>query len=239
MHFKRTFTLITITVAAFFIGFILQSYNLYRKSAAAHEWLAHTNSVINRLEDIHSRVIAMQEAHKNNANPVVRGFTDAALYSSLDTLHLLMQSDPAERKDIASLRVLVEEKMAMLKSNDGAYSKIAYVDGRIVTVVDRLLSSARNSLHERSEQFEFYSKRRLIYSFIGYTLLGIFLIASLHQVYRNLSRRITAEQAARREEARYTALVEGSGAALVGRIGNIAILYRRSRNKPMIVIPKG
>lgn len=34
-------------------------------------------------------------------------------------------------------------------------------------------------------------------------------------------------------------LVERSGAALVGRIGNIAILYRRSQNKPMIVLPKG
>lgn len=34
-------------------------------------------------------------------------------------------------------------------------------------------------------------------------------------------------------------LVERSGAALVARIGNIAILYRRSRDKPLIALPKG
>jgi PAS domain S-box-containing protein len=222
MHFKRTFTLITITVAAFFIGFILQSYNLYRKSSSAHEWLVHTNAVINRLEDIHSRVIAMQESHKHDANPVVRGFTDEALSSSLDTLGLLMKDDAEGRKEIAALRVLVETKMAMLNdSGNSSYSKMAFVDSRIASAVERLQNNASNSLHERSKQFEFYSKRRLIYSFIGYSLLGIFLIASLHQVYSNLSKRITAEQAARREEARYTALVEGSGfvTAIVGKDG--------------------
>jgi len=33
-------------------------------------------------------------------------------------------------------------------------------------------------------------------------------------------------------------LVAGSGAALVGRIGNIAIVYRRSKDKPLIILPK-
>lgn len=34
------------------------------------------------------------------------------------------------------------------------------------------------------------------------------------------------------------ALVVGSGAALVGRIGNVAIVYRRSKDKPLIILPK-
>ena len=33
-------------------------------------------------------------------------------------------------------------------------------------------------------------------------------------------------------------LVAGSGAALVDRIGNIAIVYRRSKDKPLIILPK-
>ena len=33
-------------------------------------------------------------------------------------------------------------------------------------------------------------------------------------------------------------LVERSQAALVARIGNVAILYRRSREKPLIALPK-
>ena len=34
-------------------------------------------------------------------------------------------------------------------------------------------------------------------------------------------------------------LCERSQAALVGRIGHVAILYRRNPDKPMIVLPKG
>lgn len=33
-------------------------------------------------------------------------------------------------------------------------------------------------------------------------------------------------------------LVERSRAALVARIGNVAVLYRRSRDKPLIALPK-
>ncbi|KAA2285755.1 ribosome assembly RNA-binding protein YhbY [Arenimonas fontis] len=34
-------------------------------------------------------------------------------------------------------------------------------------------------------------------------------------------------------------LCERSGAALVDRIGNVAVLYRRSREKPLIALPRG
>ena len=40
------------------------------------------------------------------------------------------------------------------------------------------------------------------------------------------------------ETDRIADLVERSQAALVARIGNIAILYRRSREKPLIALPK-
>ena len=35
------------------------------------------------------------------------------------------------------------------------------------------------------------------------------------------------------------ALVEQSDAALVGRIGHVALLYRRSKDKPLVILPKG
>lgn len=34
------------------------------------------------------------------------------------------------------------------------------------------------------------------------------------------------------------ALVEGSGAGLAGRIGHVAILYRRSQDKPFVILPR-
>lgn len=35
------------------------------------------------------------------------------------------------------------------------------------------------------------------------------------------------------------ALAGQSGAALVGRIGHVAILYRRRQEKPLVILPKG
>jgi len=39
-------------------------------------------------------------------------------------------------------------------------------------------------------------------------------------------------------DAWIAALVEGSGAALAGRIGHVAILYRRRQDKPFVILPK-
>lgn len=66
------------------------------------------------------------------------------------------------------------------------------------------------------------------------------VLAELEQVLEQ-HELIKAKVAAGERELRdewIAALVAGSGAALVGRIGNIAILYRRRRSDPMIVLPK-
>jgi RNA-binding protein len=34
------------------------------------------------------------------------------------------------------------------------------------------------------------------------------------------------------------ALLEGSDASLVARIGHVAVLYRRSRDKPLVILPR-
>jgi RNA-binding protein len=40
-------------------------------------------------------------------------------------------------------------------------------------------------------------------------------------------------------EAWIAALVEGSQASLVGRIGHVAILYRPRKDKPFVILPRG
>ena len=39
-------------------------------------------------------------------------------------------------------------------------------------------------------------------------------------------------------EAWIAALVEGSQASLAGRIGHVAILYRRRRDNPLVILPR-
>ncbi|KFN41365.1 ribosome assembly RNA-binding protein YhbY [Arenimonas oryziterrae] len=53
---------------------------------------------------------------------------------------------------------------------------------------------------------------------------------------------IKAKVAAEDRETRDTwiaELTEQSGAALVNRIGHTAVLYRRSKDKPQVILPKG
>jgi RNA-binding protein len=40
-------------------------------------------------------------------------------------------------------------------------------------------------------------------------------------------------------EAWIAALLEGSEAALAGRIGHVAILYRPRKDKPLVILPRG
>jgi RNA-binding protein len=40
-------------------------------------------------------------------------------------------------------------------------------------------------------------------------------------------------------EAWIDALVDGGDAALAGRIGHVAILYRRRKDKPFVILPRG
>jgi RNA-binding protein len=40
-------------------------------------------------------------------------------------------------------------------------------------------------------------------------------------------------------DACIAALVEGSEATLAGRIGHVAILYRRRKDKPFVILPRG
>jgi PAS domain S-box-containing protein len=100
-----------------------------------------------------------------------------------------------------------------------------------------MLDTERKLLHQRSEDFEFYSKGRLIYSLVGYGLLGLFLVVAFHQVYLHMRKRVDAEHFARREEARYASLIEGSGfvTAVVGKDdGNVR--YISSNIKQLVGI---
>jgi RNA-binding protein len=50
--------------------------------------------------------------------------------------------------------------------------------------------------------------------------------------------KVPAEDREQRD-ALIASLVEPSGAALVARIGHVAVLYRRRRENPLVILPKG
>ena len=66
------------------------------------------------------------------------------------------------------------------------------------------------------------------------------LLAELDQALEQhelLKVKVAAEDRETRD-AWIEALIEPSRAALVGRIGHIAVLYRRRQDKPLVILPK-
>jgi RNA-binding protein len=62
------------------------------------------------------------------------------------------------------------------------------------------------------------------------------LVLALEQ-HELIKVRVAAEDRDTRDQW-IAALVEGADAALVGRIGHVAVLYRPRRDKPSVILPK-
>ena len=191
MPFKRTFTLISLTVAVIFVGFMLQAINLYRKSAGAHAYIARTNSIINCLEQTRAGVGCMQtEAAKGPAAQVA---SDNRVLGTLDSLRTLMRNDAEDMKDLAGLRQLVSQKIRLLHEAQDSKAALNALDDHISTVTTDMLKQEQAELLRRGEQFQFYSKGRLTFSLLGYGLLSIIShyrpAATLSQPYTPHSRR--------------------------------------------------
>jgi len=76
---------------------------------------------------------------------------------------------------------------------------------------------------------------------VGAKGVGPSLLAELDQaleLHELIKVRVSAEDRDQRD-ACTAALVEGSGADLVARIGHVAVLFRRRRDNPLVILPKG
>ena len=76
---------------------------------------------------------------------------------------------------------------------------------------------------------------------VGAKGVGPSLLAELDQaleMHELIKVRVAAEDREQRD-ALIAALLEPSGAALVARIGHVAVLYRRRRESPLVILPKG
>jgi RNA-binding protein len=75
---------------------------------------------------------------------------------------------------------------------------------------------------------------------VGAKGVGPSLLAELDQaleLHELVKVKVGAEDREQREILIAT-MVEGSGAELVARIGHVAVLYRRSKDKPLVILPK-
>jgi RNA-binding protein len=75
---------------------------------------------------------------------------------------------------------------------------------------------------------------------VGAKGVGPSLLAELDQaleLHELVKVKVAAEDRDQRD-AMIAALLEPSEASLVARIGHVAVLYRRSRDKPLVILPR-
>jgi RNA-binding protein len=75
---------------------------------------------------------------------------------------------------------------------------------------------------------------------VGAKGVGASLLAELDQaldLHELIKVRVSAEDREERD-ALIESLLAPSDAALVARIGHVAVLYRRSKDKPLVILPK-
>jgi RNA-binding protein len=75
---------------------------------------------------------------------------------------------------------------------------------------------------------------------VGAKGVGAPLLAELDQaleLHELVKVKVSAGDREQRD-ALVAALLEGSDASLVARIGHVAVLYRRSRDKPLVILPR-
>jgi RNA-binding protein len=75
---------------------------------------------------------------------------------------------------------------------------------------------------------------------VGAKGVGASLLAELEQaleLHELVKVKVAAEDREQRD-AWIAEMVEASQASLVARIGHVAVLYRRSKDKPLVILPK-
>jgi RNA-binding protein len=75
---------------------------------------------------------------------------------------------------------------------------------------------------------------------VGAKGVGASLLAELDQaleLHELVKVKVAAEDREQRDEW-IAALAEGRGAALVASIGNVGVLFRRSKDMPLVILPK-
>ena len=212
MSLKRIFRMVTVTVIIFLVFFFYQAYSLYKQSVRAEQWVAHTNVVINRLENIYANLWQLQSAFGGKIDPQKQQAVEQIIYSNYDSLLSLTKDNEQQQQRLQRLGRVIDRKLGLMKGavTEPVRQQLMVLDDSVKGNIGELISIENNFLHERSERFERYSHRRYLFSIISFLCLGVFLFISLYQIYYSLKKKTIAERIARSNEEKYKRLIEAS-----------------------------
>jgi len=227
---RKSLLLINATIVIFLLLYILQAYQLYRRAGQSELWVNRTNDVLQQIKSTQTGVRDMEVA--------LQGFllTDApeykaALLESADKtikrvsyLTEISKEHGSQYQRALTLRDLIVQKKstAVLLMDRIDQGKLKPTDSDIKTLmtagnmeIDGLLSLMESTqsqlLASRTSENKIYSRSRITFSVVSFILMSAFLSFAHYKVQQSIDRKSLAEQSARRQEAKYRALVENAG----------------------------
>ncbi|HRO42627.1 MAG TPA: ATP-binding protein [Flavipsychrobacter sp.] len=227
---KKSILLINVTIVIFLFLYILQAYQLYRRAGQSELWVNRTNDVLQQIKSTQTGVrdieVALQGFLLTGADEYKTALTESAdnTIKRVSYLRDITKEHGQQYLRAVTLRSLIVQKKstALLLIKEISEGKIKPTDARIKTLMnagnqemDELLSLMESTqsqvLASRTSENKSYSRSRITFSVASFCIISTFLILALYKVQQSINKKSLAEETARKQEAKYRALVENAG----------------------------
>lgn len=227
---KRSFLLVNATIVIFLFLYILQAYQLYRRAGQSELWVNRTNDVLQQIKSTQTGVRDMEVALQGYLLTAAPEYETALKHRADQTLiratYLtdITQEHGEQYQRAVALRdlILAKKSTALMLIDRIAEGRLKPKDPDIKTLmsqgnkeIDELLllmeSTQTQLLASRTSENKSYSRSRITFSVVSFFLVSVFLSFALYKVRQSISKKGAAEAIARKQEAKYRALVENAG----------------------------
>jgi len=227
---KRSFFLINGTIAIFFLLYVLQAYQLYKRAGQSELWANRTNDVLQQIKATQAGVkemdISLQGFLLTKSTRYEQSLQQSAdrTVSSANYLLNITNSSSSQHQQAEALRDLVVQKrlsvLQLLKGihegkatveNTDLKSLVGSRDAEIENYLSLMERTQTQLLAARARENKYYSRSRIAFSVVSFLLISLFLSFALYKVRQNVTEKSEAEDIARQREEKYQALVENAG----------------------------
>jgi PAS domain S-box-containing protein len=219
---KRSFLVINITIAVFFVIYFFQAYFLYKRSGVSDALLSHTNEMLSAIKSADANTEKADAslmaflATRDNAYKLKFNEDVAALRVDIANLVWLASVSKVGEEKMLDFSRLVDQKItlseSMLAGNDKIHlqpSDLKSLTDNIEEYLNQIEKEQLHLLSVRTQKNVYYNKARAVFSILSYVLISAFLIIAFYKINHNLRKRTAAEEAMEVERKKQQQLIQG------------------------------
>jgi PAS domain S-box-containing protein len=227
---NRVWTLRTLLVLAVlilvFVGWL--SYNSTLQLAETSAWVAHTQEVLLRLEQIQADIRAAEAGQRGylltNGPEYLNSYSTSVenIKNNFLAVRRLTADNASQQRRLDSLSPLLDRRLALLKAvldrsqqgeKTGAVSIIRLGEGRELTetirsVIEEMESEERHLLDRREQKQQASVRRTLSFVIAGGTVSAFLFILVFLQLYREIDRHTATQEKLRQNRDFLDSVIE-------------------------------